>query len=92
MKYNPLYDKGFHRVGCLGCPLSTKRQLELELYPIYKENYKKALGRMLEKRKEKGKDDHDGAWRDAESLFRWWVQSDEVEGQLSLFDDGKGDI
>ena len=89
IKYNPLYDKGFHRVGCVGCPLSTKRQLELELelYPIYRDNYKRAFKRMLDERKARGKDDTLGSWKDAESVYKWWVQDDTLDGQLSLFDE-----
>lgn len=86
MKYNPLYDKGFHRVGCIGCPLSTKRQVELELYPIYKDNYKRAFERMLKERKEKGKKEG-RRWKDAESLYKWWIQDETIDGQLSLFED-----
>lgn len=86
MDYNPLYDRGFHRVGCIGCPLSTKRQIELELYPIYRDNYKRAFQRMIDKRKAEGKDDSRGNWNDVESLYKWWVQDENVKGQIGLFD------
>lgn len=86
MKYNPLYDKGFHRVGCIGCPLSTRRQVELELYPIYKQNYKKALQKLIDKRKAEGKTARVD-WRDVESIYKWWIQDDTLDGQLSLFDE-----
>ena len=86
MKYNPLYDRGFHRIGCIGCPLSSKSKIELELYPVFKDNYKKAFQRMLDKRKTEGKDNSIGKWKDAESVYKWWVQDDTLDGQLSLFD------
>jgi phosphoadenosine phosphosulfate reductase len=86
MKYNPLYDKGFHRVGCIGCPLSTRRYVELELYPIYKQNYKKALQKLIDKRKAEGKTAK-ANWNDVESLYKWWIQDDTLDGQLSLFDE-----
>ena len=42
IEYNPLYDKGFTRVGCIGCPMAGKhRQEEFNAYPKYKALYKK---------------------------------------------------
>ena len=34
--YNPLYDMGNKRVGCIGCPMSTHKRKELEDNPKYK--------------------------------------------------------
>jgi phosphoadenosine phosphosulfate reductase len=34
--YNPLYDMGYKRVGCIGCPMSTRKREELEANPKYK--------------------------------------------------------
>ena len=91
MKYNPLYDKGFLRVGCIGCPLASMQAYELELYPIYKKNYIRAFQRMLEKRKAEGKDDLTGKeglhrWSDGEAVYRWWIQDDSIEGQMDIYD------
>lgn len=86
MKYNPLYDKGFTRVGCLGCPLSTKQVQELEMYPKYKEQFIRTFDKLLKIRKENGKDDSKGYWTDAESLYKWWVQDDSIPGQMDIFD------
>lgn len=96
MDYNPLYDKGFTRVGCIGCPLSTEQVKELEMYPKYKENYIKAFDRMLEKRRSVGKDDITGKvglhrWTDGEAVYKWWVNDQTVPGQMSIEDYlGKG--
>lgn len=92
IEYNPLYDRGILRVGCIGCPLSGKGQVrELEMYPKYKENYIKAFDRMLEKRRAKGKMDIDGRvglhrWVDGEAVYRWWVQDDTIPGQMTFED------
>ena len=84
--YCSLYDKGFDRLGCLLCPLTSnkKRMREAELYPVYKDNYIKAFGRMLEARKRAGKNDYDGhgKWTDAMSVYRWWMMDDTISGQL----------
>lgn len=86
MKYNPLYDKGFKRVGCIGCPMSTKQIQELEMYPKYKEQFIRTFAKLLEMRKRNGKDDSKGHWTSAEALYRWWVQDDSIPGQMDIFD------
>ena len=92
LKHNPLYDKGFKRVGCIGCPLAGKTQIrELEMYPKYKENYIKAFDRMLERRRETGKDDVTGKtglhkWTDGEAVYRWWIMDDTIPGQMTIDD------
>lgn len=86
MKYNPLYDKGFLRVGCIGCPMAGNQVQELEMYPKYKQNYINAFDRMLKKRKAEGKDDSKGHWKDAESMYKWWIQDDSIEGQMDIFE------
>lgn len=91
MKYNPLYDKGFLRVGCIGCPLNSKQKYELEKYPKYKQNYINAFQRMLEARKASEKDDVTGKvglhkWKNGEDVYRWWIQDDSIDGQMNIND------
>lgn len=89
MPHNPLYDKGFLRVGCIGCPLAGNQVSGLEMYPKYKQNYINAFQRMLEKRKAVGKDDVTGKdglhkWTDGEAVYKWWIQDDTIEGQMTI--------
>lgn len=86
MKYNPLYDKGFARVGCIGCPMASNQVQELEKYPKYKQNYINAFDRMLKKRKELGKDDAQGKWTSALGVYKWWVNDTSIDGQMDIFD------
>ena len=86
MKYNPLYDKGFARVGCIGCPMASNQVQELEKYPKYKQNYINAFDRMLKKRKELGKDDAQGKWTSALGVYKWWVNDTSIDGQTTIFD------
>ena len=83
IEYNPLYDMGFHRVGCIGCPLNTKRKFDFAKYPAYAENYKKAFDRMIKRRQEKGLP---CKWENGEEVFKWWIQDDTIEGQMTLDD------
>lgn len=88
MKYNPLYDQGWTRVGCVGCPMATNQIWELEKYPKYKQMYIKAFQRMVDKRKAKGKKNkNEGVWVSGESVYRWWTGDyGEIPGQMSIFD------
>lgn len=55
-KYNVpyccLYDQGFHRLGCIGCPMGTveHRKMEFERWPKYKQAYIHAFERMIAQR------------------------------------------
>ena len=51
--YCKLYDEGFHRLGCIGCPMSTAAAAELERYPKYKAMYLRAFDKMLDVRRER---------------------------------------
>ena len=37
--YCELYDCGYKRLGCIGCPMSTHRKEELDRYPAIKKIY-----------------------------------------------------
>lgn len=88
LEVNPLYEKGYSRVGCIGCPLAPyhQRVKEFNDYPQYKTMYIKAFEKMLEKRKEKGKP-HD-MWKTGEDVFEWWIEEYKrvPKGQMNLFD------
>ena len=84
MSYNPLYDKGFTRVGCIGCPLASNQKKELDMYPKYKQMYKLAFQKMIDKRKKEGK--KTDSWQDGESVYKWWIEDKQIDGQL-VFDE-----
>lgn len=67
---NPLYKKNdCNRIGCIGCPLSTKKNIlkEFELYPKYKYNYIRAFDRMLKNM------NRQTDWKTGQDVFDWWV-------------------
>lgn len=87
--HNPLYKMGFYRVGCIGCPMAGKqRYFEFSVFPTYERAYIRAFERMLLTRRDMGKNDTTGKWKDAEAVFRWWMEDENVEGQMELFEDG----
>ena len=48
--YCCLYDEGFKRLGCIGCPMGSvaQRKREFERYPKYKNLYLMAFQKMIE--------------------------------------------
>ena len=94
IEVNPLYQRGYKRVGCIGCPMATYKQVmkEFKDYPTYKQAYIKAFDRMLEVRKAHGKcnenknDFH--RWIDGNDVFEWWIETykRQVKGQINMED------
>ena len=83
--HNPLYKMGYTRVGCVGCPMAGKtRWKEFSDFPAYKIAYIKAFEKMLEMRKCKGKEQT--KWKNGHDVFLWWMEDDNIPGQMS-FDD-----
>ena len=93
MKYNALYDQGFSRVGCIGCPMSTNQIRDFNRYPKYKAMYIKAFQRMVDKRKKEGKTEiKKNFFTDGEAVYRWWTKDyGETPGQMSIFDNKEDD-
>jgi phosphoadenosine phosphosulfate reductase len=50
--YCSLYDEGFKRLGCIGCPMGSREQRlrEFERWPKYKNLYMVAFQKMIENR------------------------------------------
>lgn len=72
--YCKLYDEGFKRVGCIGCPMQyyKRRQAQLDRYPTYKRAYIRAFDMMVENRKIKGLETK---WKDGQEVYDWWVSN-----------------
>lgn len=83
-RHNCLYDMGYYRVGCIGCPMAGKtRWKEFADFPKYKQMYIHAFCRMLAEGKKRGKS---SKWKTGEEVFLWWMEDDNVEGQMSFED------
>lgn len=89
IKYCKLYNEGYERLGCIGCPMASykKRLLEFERYPKYKQMYIRAFERMLIERKKRGLDTN---WKTGEDVLNWWidkpnpVKKTPLENQIEL--------
>ena len=89
-----LYNEGFERLGCIGCPMARKagREREFKRWPKFKEAYMRAFGKMIEARKVAGLPLLDNA-QTPEEWFEWWLSDkganadyDEIEGQMRFWD------
>ena len=85
---NPLYECGFDRVGCIGCPMADRRRRrEFDLYPKFRERFIRIADKLVEIQKEKKGKDYDGA-ENGLKYFKRWMEDPNVDGQLSFDMDG----
>ena len=87
--YCKLYDEGYKRLGCIGCPMGSNesRIKDFQRYPKYKQAYIRAFDRMIENY-ESGGGTHgnkelmysDGMpkenmrWKNTKELMEWWIK------------------
>lgn len=83
---NPLYDEGWCRVGCVGCPMAGKegREFQFARWPKYKNLYLLAFEKLLAERASRGKYVN---WASPMDVFNWWMEYDVLPGQIDLFED-----
>jgi phosphoadenosine phosphosulfate reductase len=77
--YCMLYDEGFKRLGCVGCPLATveNQTMEFDRWPNYERNWKRAIIANWEKwngvpRERDGKPRYQTKFRTGEDFWQWW--------------------
>ena len=82
---NPLYQCGYSRVGCIGCPMAGLRMRRKEFadYPKYRDAYIRAFDQMLKIRDGKGKETH---WRTGVDVYHWWMEDGVLPGQMAFED------
>lgn len=79
-----LYQCGYERVGCIGCPMAgKKRYKEFADFPKYKNLYIHAFDRMVKERKSRGLPCQ---WKNGNDAFLWWMEDENIEGQMDIFD------
>lgn len=93
LPYCSLYDEGFKRLGCIGCPMArAARKKEFARWPGYERAWKRAFRLIWEKRA--GKPQRDGRewfgsalFKNWEEMWEWWLNDnplpstgDEVQG------------
>ena len=86
-----LYDQGYTRLGCIGCPMSYNRERELELYPKHKAAYLRAFGRMLAERDARGMGTDAIFFKTPQSVMDWYLEKAQavqikMDGQMDIED------
>lgn len=82
-----LYDEGFDRLGCIGCPLAghKKRCREFERWPIYRDNYLRAFARMIERKPK----DRPTKYTSAQAVMDLWLREkteEPLKGQIDMWE------
>lgn len=83
--YCSLYDEGWKRLGCIGCPMASRKEREIQFarWPKYKDAYLRAFSKLKWKsEKYKGATPQD--------IYNRWMEYDVLPGQMS-FDDMEED-
>jgi phosphoadenosine phosphosulfate reductase len=75
MKYPALYDQGFNRLGCVGCPMAggKEQRYAFDRWPKIGMAYIRAFQRMADGRKERGMPaTRNVKWDTGEEVMFWW--------------------
>jgi phosphoadenosine phosphosulfate reductase len=86
--YPSLYDEGFKRIGCIGCPMTNrKNRIEhFKRWPIFETMYRRTFDRLVQLRKIQNNPFI--KWADGDAMFRWWMEEDRKtdKDQLVIFE------
>lgn len=85
--YCSLYDEGWKRLGCVGCPMGGGENMirELERWPAIQKMYMRAFADMMEGRKRDGLETV--MWDTAQDVMDWWTskkRSWKERGQIEM--------
>ena len=74
--YCKLYDEGFSRMGCIGCPMGNKRGREMQFarWPHMRKYYVSAFDEMLKVRESRGLTNKLN-WQNGEDVMHWWISN-----------------
>jgi phosphoadenosine phosphosulfate reductase len=94
--YCRLYDEGYKRLGCIGCPMAGKgRYRQFERWPKYRDAWYRSICRFWEKWHGVPRGDGKPRWFDVkgiksgDELWRWWLEElpkpEDDDCQMGLF-------
>lgn len=87
LPYCSLYDEGWERLGCVGCPMGGAKSMgkEFERWPLIRSVYVSAFEKMIQERKHRGLPCE---WKSGEDVMNWWIgekQDSQLPGQMDMF-------
>ncbi|HPS70604.1 MAG TPA: phosphoadenosine phosphosulfate reductase family protein [Candidatus Cryosericum sp.] len=80
LPYCSLYDEGFDRLGCIGCPMAgpKERERQFQRWPGIEKAYIAACQHAVDRRIEKGKQT-ETSWANGQEMFDWWMERTEKQ-------------
>jgi len=84
MKYCSLYDEGYNRLGCIGCPMSGRkgRLRDFARWPRYEKMWKQAAQDWLDKwrtiPRRDGQPRSNTQYKTVEEYWAWWMEDKNV--------------
>lgn len=66
LPYCSLYDEGFKRIGCVGCPMSHNKAAEFKRWPRFEGMFKRAIAKMIPLSKKNE--------RTVDEVWSWWME------------------
>lgn len=91
LPYCELYDQGFSRLGCIGCPLAGKsgQDREFARWPKYEAMWKRAVFKFYDRwhgvPNRKGEPRYFEDFGSAQGLWDWWRSGKASEGEAQCF-------
>jgi len=78
LPYCSLYNAGFNRLGCVGCPMagSKERERQFKRWPGIERAYIAAMQKAVNRRIAKGKQSI-FSWKSGQEMFDWWMERGE---------------
>lgn len=78
LPYPSLYNEGFKRIGCIGCPMSSNIKQQFQRYPNFFKAYLWSFAKIVERQKQKGKTI---TWNTPQIIYDWWVHENKKSDQ-----------
>ena len=88
LPYCSLYDEGWQRVGCIGCPLANDRERvrQFERWPGFKKQFIRTFDKMVEAIRASGNWDAPfEMFHDGQDAFDWWMHDPAFRQRRSFF-------
>jgi phosphoadenosine phosphosulfate reductase len=88
LPYCSLYDEGWKRLGCVGCPMAGKnRRIAFARWPLFEKAWRTATRHYFERRKGKlnrsGEPYYCERFATSDEFFNWWMSDNPTPKELS---------